>query len=75
MLAHVDAGEAWRAYANWPDLNSAFAAEALAFAYVQDDSWAATDPIVVLRFELDDVAEVSENLIASKVFEPVETPA
>jgi len=75
MLAHVDAGEAWRAYANWPDLNSAFAAEALAFAYVQDDSWAATDPIVVLRFELDDVAEVSEKLIASKVFEPVETPA
>ncbi len=75
MLAHEDAGDAWRAYANWPELNSAFAAEALAFAYVHDDSWASKDPIVVLRYELDDVAEVSEKLIGSKIFEPVETPA
>ena len=74
MLAHEDAGDAWREYANWPDLNSAFAAEALAFAYVQDDSWAAIDPIMVLRYEFDNADEVSEGLIASKIFERVETP-
>ena len=74
MLAHDDAGDAWREYADLPDLNSAFAAEALAFAYVHDDSWASVDPIMLLRYELDDVAKVSETLIASKIFEPVETP-
>ena len=74
MLAHEDAGDAWREYAKWPDLNSAFAAEALAFAYVQDDSWAAIDPIMVLRYEFDNADEVSEGLIASKIFERVETP-
>ena len=74
MLAHEDAADAWRTYANWPGLNSAFAAEALAFAYIQDDSWAASDPIVLLRYELDDINPVSEKLIASKIFEPVETP-
>ena len=74
MLAHDDAGDAWRAYADWPELNSAFAAEALAFAYVHDDSWAAIDPIMLLRYELEDVEKVSESLIASKIFEPVETP-
>lgn len=74
MLAHEDAGDAWRDYANWPDLNSAFAAEALAFAYVQDDSWAAIDPIFVLRYEFDNADEISESLIASKIFERVETP-
>ena len=74
MLAHEDAGDAWRDYASLPDMNSAFAAEALAFAYVQDDSWAAVDPIMLLRYEFDNVEEVSESLIASKVFERVETP-
>ena len=74
ILAHEDAGDAWRDYANWPELNSAFAAEALAFAYVQDDAWAAMDPIMVLRYEFDNADEVSESLIASKIFERVETP-
>ena len=74
ILVHDDAGDAWRTYAELPDLNSAFAAEALAFAYISDDSWAAVDPIFVLRYELDDVTQVSEKLIASKLFEPVETP-
>ena len=74
MLAHQDAADAWQEYANWPDLNTAFAAEALAFAYVQDDSWAAIDPIMVLRYEFDNADKVSEGLIASKIFERVETP-
>ena len=74
VLAHSDAADAWRAYANWPDLNSAYAAEALAFAYVQDSSWAVTDPIMMLRYELEDIDSVSEKLITSKIFEPVKTP-
>lgn len=74
MLAHNDAADAWRRYAGLPGLNSTFAAEALAFAYTADDSWMVEDPIMLYRYELEDVAVASEKLIASKVFEPVETP-
>lgn len=74
MLAHEDAAGAWRRYAALENLNSTFAAEALAFAYLEDDSWMVADPILLYRYELDDVASASEKLIASKLFEPVETP-
>lgn len=74
MLAHKDAADAWRRYAALPGLNSTFAAEALAFAYMEDDTWMVADPILLYRYELDDVASASEKLMASKVFEPVETP-
>jgi hypothetical protein len=74
-LGTDDAAEAWRRYAAIDGLNSTMAAEAEAFAYIDDASWQVTDPILKLTFAIEDLDSVSEKMIANKSFEALETPS